>query len=86
MIRYIRQSRHHDLLDESLSEIDEDDYTEDGSSKITTNKNSSPEKSEQKPPKKAESKPGKPEKKAEQPEKMPAITGKPEKNQNTKNA
>jgi hypothetical protein len=43
MIRYIRQSQHHDLLDESLSEIDEDDYTEDDSSKINTNKNSNPE-------------------------------------------
>ncbi len=46
MIRYIRQSQNHNPIDESLSEIDEYDYTEDGSSKIaTTQKSLNPEKS-----------------------------------------
>jgi hypothetical protein len=46
MIRYIRQSRDHNLIEESLSEINEDDYIEDDSSKIaTTQKSLNPEKS-----------------------------------------
>jgi hypothetical protein len=46
MIRYIRQSQNPNIIDESLSEINEDDYIEDGSSKITTTQKSlNPEKS-----------------------------------------